>query len=82
MQNILVYSATGSQSSSLLSKLQFGENKVYALTRNKQEAAIQENDFVKVIEGSVNDEESLKRANSEMNVVMLNLPFFSDDIAG
>jgi hypothetical protein len=37
---------------------------------------------VKVIEGSVNDEESLKRANSEMNVVMLNLPFFSDDIAG
>jgi uncharacterized protein YbjT (DUF2867 family) len=82
MQHILIYSATGAQASPLLTKLQQGKHKLFALTRNKQAAAIQENEFVKVAEGRLSDVGSLKKVSSGMDVIMLNLPFFSDDRAG
>lgn len=82
MSNILVYAATGEQASPLLSQLQFGPHKVFALTRNKAKASIKETKQLEVVEASLDDAESLQKASQGMDVVMLNLPFFSEDKAG
>lgn len=82
MSNILVYAATGDQASPLLSQLQLGGHKIFALTRNKTKAAIEENDWLQVVEESLSNNTGLQKANEGIDVVMLNLPFFSNDNAG
>jgi uncharacterized protein YbjT (DUF2867 family) len=82
MKNILVYSATGIQAHPLLTLLQKGENKVFAMTRNKAKASIIENEKVSVVETDISDKYQLLKVNEGKDVVMLNLPFFSDDNAG
>ncbi len=82
MKNILVYSATGIQANPLLTLLQKGENKVFALTRNKVKASLIENENVSVVEADISDKYQLSKVNEGKDVVMLNLPFFSDNNAG
>ncbi|MBX2878209.1 MAG: NmrA family NAD(P)-binding protein [Saprospiraceae bacterium] len=82
MNNILVYSATGLQAIPLLSLLQNGENKIYAMTRNRSSSNVVENEYTSVVEVDISDKHQLVKANEGKDVVMLNLPFFSDDNAG
>lgn len=82
MSNILVYAATGTQASPLLSQLQFGNNKVFALTRDRTKTSIKENEQLQVVEASLNNFESLFKVTEDMDIVMLNIPFFSDENAG
>lgn len=83
MLNILVYGATGVQASPLLKQLQSDNHKVFALTRSKAKvAAIPENNYQHVVEGSLTHAADLNRLTQGMDIVMLNLPFFSENEAG
>ncbi|MEM1322359.1 MAG: NmrA family NAD(P)-binding protein [Bacteroidota bacterium] len=82
MKSVLVYSATGVQASPLLSLLQEVGYRTYAMTRNRSTAKINENELVSISETDISNAHQLEKANEGMDVVMLNLPFFSDDNAG
>lgn len=82
MRQILIYAASGAQASPLLTKLHKDSYYLYALSRNRHQAHIQENEYTTVIEGSVDDTDSLHQATADKDIVMLNLPFFSETAAG
>ena len=82
MKNVLVYSATGVQASPLLSLLQKGDYRTYAMTRNRANSTIEINESVTVLEVNTSDKSQLANTNEGKDIVMLNLPFFSDDSMG
>jgi len=82
MQKILVYAATGEQAFPVLPQLRFGNKDVFALTRNKAKASVKENERLHVVEASLNDAQGLIKVTEGMDIVMLNIPFFSDDNTG
>ncbi len=82
MKNILVYSATGLQAAPLIEPLTTQGYYVYALTRDKEKSNLTENQALTVVEADLSIQEEVEKATEGMDVVMLNLPFFSDDRAG
>lgn len=82
MKKILIYSATGLQASPLIKPLISQGYHVHALTRDKSASSLSENQSLTLVEANLGAKSDVENAIEGMDVVMLNLPFFSDDNAG
>ncbi len=75
-KRVLVYGATGSQSSPIVTKLLERGHRPYVLTRHPNKAAHFQQAGAEIIIGDMSDPASLSRASEGMDAVALLIPFF------
>lgn len=77
MRDVLVYGATGSQGAPVARALLGAGHRVRVLTRRPEHAASLHEAGAEVMQGDLDDLESVRRASEGIEVVSLHVPFFT-----
>jgi len=73
--HVLVYGGTGSQGSAIVARLLARDHQVTAVTRTPEKAAALAAQGVRVVQGDMNDADSLRAANQGIDAVALTITF-------